>query len=169
MTILAQVFVIIWWLFDDYPVLIIWWLFDDYLFSIIRDYLISTPAADMLASFISRSLSTALWHSLVMAACARGHIAACELQQEPPIVSNYYLFSLACFESFDLPSALPSSARSVFLREVAVPAVTQYLLVTGAHHLLCLCVFSPLSLRDVSILTWNNENKHKHCNNHNKQ
>ena len=88
----------IWWLFclndfdflvffDDYSgsiILITWCLF----VLIIRDYLISTPAVGRLASFISESLRTASWHILVMAACFRGHIAACELQQELFIICN---------------------------------------------------------------------------------
>ena len=66
----------------------------------------------------------------MMAAChgPRWHIAACELQQELLIISNYYPLSLS-LDGFDLQNALPRSVRSVFLREVADPAVTQYLMV----------------------------------------
>ena len=54
-----------------------------------REYLISMQAADRLLRFISEILRTAPWHILVMAACPRGHIAACELQQELLIVCDY--------------------------------------------------------------------------------
>ena len=54
---------------------------------------------------------------------------------------------------FDLPSALPHSASSVFLRVVADPAVTQYLTVTGAQLTYPICYvfafFHPCALRDI--------------------
>ena len=65
-----------------------------------------------------------------MAACPR------ELQQELLIISKYYPLSLA---GFDLPSALPRSARSVFLREVVDPAVMQYMMVTSAQLTYYIC------------------------------
>jgi len=89
----GSLILIIWWLFDDclYLILMIWCWFSYCSFSIIcdywwllvpnytwliDDYLISTPAAGSSASFVSDSLHMVPWHILVMAACARGHIAA---------------------------------------------------------------------------------------------
>ena len=84
-----------------------------------------------------------------MAACPRGHIAACELLQKLLIITNHDLVSHA---SIKLPSASPRSARSVFPREVADPAVRQYLTVTGAQirYLICdVCSFGqPNALLD---------------------
>ena len=76
---------------------------------------------------------------MVMAACPRGHIAACELQQE--------LLSLSC--------RIARSASSFFLREVADPTVTQYLTVTGAQLTYPICYvfafFYPCALSDVIV------------------
>ena len=84
-----------------------------------------------------------------MAACPRGHIAACELLQKLLIITNHDLVSHA---SIKLPSASPRSARIVFQRVVADPAVTQYLTVTGAQipYLICnVCSFGqPNALLD---------------------
>ena len=93
----GSITLIIWCLFDDSGsiTLIIWWLYliiiRSQLFVIICwlfvlnyswlfvDYLISTPAADRSACLIFESLRTAPWHIMVMAACPREHITACEL------------------------------------------------------------------------------------------
>ena len=125
-----DLFEIVWCLFNQYSgsiILSIWWLFVLNYSWLFDDYLISTPAAGRSTSFISKSLRTAPWHILVMAACPRGHIAACELQQETHHLQPLPSLSLA---GFDLPSSMPRSTSSVFLREVADPAVTQYLTVT---------------------------------------
>ena len=99
------------------------------------DYLISTPAAGRSASFISESLRTAPWHITEMAACPRGHIAACELQQKLLIITC----NSCQYQPAEPRSASPRSARSVFQQEVADPAVTQYLMVSGAQipYLIC--------------------------------
>ena len=59
------------------------------LFVIVCDYLIFKLAAGRLASFISNSPFTALWHILVMATYSRVHIAACEQQQELIIICKH--------------------------------------------------------------------------------
>ena len=92
---------IIWWLF----VLIYFWLFDD--------YLISTPAADRSASFISESFCTALWHIVEMAACPCGYVAACKLLKKLLIFNNH---DLVFHASINPPSASPRSSSSISVR-----------------------------------------------------
>ena len=159
MIILAQLF----WLFHDYLmficsqffliIFIIWWLFVLNYF----DYLmiIWFPRQQQVvrqASFpkaFARHRGTFWWW-----------------QPVPVGISNYYPLSLA---GFDLPSALPHSARSVFLREVADPAVTQYLIFARLGIIFAKSSTHVLSGMLLSTLTWNNENKYNHCNNHNNQ
>ena len=89
-----------------------------------------------------------------MEACPRGHIAACELLHKLLITTTHDLVSHVIIK---LPSASPRSARSVFPREVADPAVRQYLTVTGAQirYLICdVCSFGQANaLMDTVVTT----------------
>ena len=158
---------IIWWLFDDYLindylVIIRWlfefdysWLFDDYLIQIIRDYLmiIWFLGQQQVGWFASFPKAFA-WNSLVMAAFrlrkSQPAILACYLLQKLRINWNHPL-QVVFHDDFDPPSALPRSARRVFLREVLDPAITQYLTVSSTQltNLVCYGVafFLPCVIR----------------------
>ena len=158
---------IIWWLFDDYLindylVIIRWlfefdysWLFDDYLIQIIRDYLmiIWFLGQQQVGWFASFPKAFA-WNSLVMAAFrlrkSQPASLACYLLQKLRINWNHPL-QVVFHDDFDPPSALPRSARRVFLREVLDPAITQYLTVSSTQltNLVCYGVafFLPCVIR----------------------
>jgi len=149
MIIWSKLFVIIWWLFDiDYS-----WLFDDYLIQIIRDYLmiIWFLGQQQVGWFASFPKAFA-WNSLVMAAFrlrkSQPASLACYLLQKLRINWNH---PLVFHDDFDPPSALPRSARRVFLREVLDPAITQYLTVSSTQltNLVChgVAFFLPCVIR----------------------
>ena len=149
---------IIWWLFDDYLNLIIldysmiiwsklfviiWWLFD---------FWASSRLVGLLHSQ-KHSHGTAWWWQPF--ACANHSLrfspATCCRSYGSTGTSPNHPLQVVFHDDFDPPSALPRSARRVFLQEVLDPAITQYLTVSSTQltNLVCYGVafFLPCVIR----------------------
>ena len=112
-------------IYCDY-LMIMWWffvLFCDFSMVFVVNYslfFVCTPAQLVWQASFSKALALTCGpscHNLGDGsrwqwACPRGHIAACELQQELHIVCNYWPLFPA---GIDLPSALPRTISSVVL------------------------------------------------------
>ena len=181
---------IIWCLFDDYSfsiILLIWWLLTIYCDCLSLDYLrvfdncliiicsqlfvsiwwLFDPAAGRSASFISKSVRTAPWHIVKIAACPRGHISlraaaeathhhqprSCRSCQYPPVER----FAPLHTQRFSARGGGPS--RHAISDGNRRP--------DSVSHLLCLN--QTLAWMSLSALSWNNENKHNNRNNYNNQ
>ena len=119
----------------------IWWLF--------HFHASSSLPADWFASFISNSLSMALWPILVTASRSHGHVAACEAVWAAAGATHHYQTILSIFPDSTrrvLCPAQPALAQQRFPPQDSGPstgpAATQFLSATCTQITYFICEYS---------------------------